>query len=339
MIFQQILLQILTILHKERTVSAAYHLLRGKRSGQTVQDVGMFKLHAYFGVLPKLQRQNFDDAIESFKAQGLIDVNEQGFYELIGEGHVHSSPYLNGWNYRGNEHLFFSRLALVVETISHSKANVKHFAPTQKNIEVQQYVLAFLREQPFRTEQFRQQFYDEVVESISQEYITEVQREILVARLSGNGVSGFTWQQLAAQFELAELDIQLLYISVLHGMLDAIHKKELPILQLLSKEIQVTIPLTDSANQTAQLFKKGYNLEQISTMRRLKTSTIEDHIIELVMNDPKMPSDEFIAVSAIQEIIEASAAYQTKKLRVLKEVMPQFSYFQIRLALAKGESE
>ena len=40
--FHQILLQIFQKLNKERTISAAYHVLRGKRSGQTIQDIGLF---------------------------------------------------------------------------------------------------------------------------------------------------------------------------------------------------------------------------------------------------------------------------------------------------------
>lgn len=64
--FYQILLQIFQKLNNERTVSAAYHILRGKRSGQTIQDVGLFQLHNYFGLLPKLPRAIFDEAVSTF---------------------------------------------------------------------------------------------------------------------------------------------------------------------------------------------------------------------------------------------------------------------------------
>jgi len=40
LLIQQILLKIFHIFQNERTVSAAFHLLKGKRSGQTIQDVG-----------------------------------------------------------------------------------------------------------------------------------------------------------------------------------------------------------------------------------------------------------------------------------------------------------
>lgn len=41
----------------EKTANAALHLLRGKRSGQTIQDVKYYDLKMFFGLLPKLPQQ------------------------------------------------------------------------------------------------------------------------------------------------------------------------------------------------------------------------------------------------------------------------------------------
>ena len=95
MIFNQILLHILLILKNERTVSSAYHLLRGKRSGQTIQDVGMFKLHCYFGILPKLKRTTFDEAVEALQTAEVIQVDDVGFYTMKDELELGDIPYLS----------------------------------------------------------------------------------------------------------------------------------------------------------------------------------------------------------------------------------------------------
>ena len=94
--------------------------------------------------------------------------------------------------------------------------------------------------------------------------------------------------------------------------------------------------LTDSANTTAKLYKKGYSIEQICLMRKLKTSTIEDHLVELAMNDSDFSIEPFVSTEEQQQIFEAIEAYETKKLRTLHEILPHISYFQLRLALAKG---
>ena len=76
MLFQQILLTILSTFQNERTISAAYHLLKGKRSGQTIQDVGLFKLYQFFGLLPKLSRKKFEEQLDLLFAKNMIVLEE-----------------------------------------------------------------------------------------------------------------------------------------------------------------------------------------------------------------------------------------------------------------------
>ena len=338
LIFHQILYQILTRLNNERTVSSAFHLLKGKRSGQTIQDVGIFKLHTYFGLLPKLKRPVFDEAIKDLQNQGVLHIEENGFYQINFDEPIEMQQYyFNGWRYRGNEHLFFSRLSLLVETISHVKHHVRYFAPTEKNADTQQFIRAFLKTNTFQTDSFRQQLHDELHLCLSHESFTELQRELIVNRLSGVNSAGITWKQLAQLNDLEQMDVYFIYISALHLLLNRIYTEDVPILQKLATNIEVTTPLTESTKETAVFVQKGYSIEQIANVRRLKTSTIEDHIVEMAMNIPAFSIEPFLSANDLQTILSTSDAYQTKKLRVLKEIMPHYSYFQLRLALAKGE--
>lgn len=337
LIFRQILLHILSILNNERTVSSAYHLLKGKRSGQTIQDVGMYKLHQYFGILPKLDRAFFNEEIGKLVEEQFINVQEDGFYSISNSFEVEPpSLYLNGWKYRGNEHIFFGRLSLVVETMSHVKHHIKYFAPVEKRHDVLLFVRQFLATYPFQQVSFRKALSSELEQVLSGESFQEMQRELLVNRLTGVDVAGMTWGQLAQRYELAQMDIYLYYISGLHLMLREISERDVPILKSIAKNTEVTIPLTDSTKVTAQYLEKGYSIEQIANMRRLKTSTIEDHIVEMAMNIPSFSITPFMQQEDLNAILDASTTYATKKLRVLKEVLPQYSYFQLRLALAKG---
>jgi uncharacterized protein YpbB len=337
LIFNQILLHILFILKNERTVSSAYHLLRGKRSGQTIQDVGMYKLHCYFGILPKLKRTTFDEAIFALQAAETIQVDVEGYYTMKDELQFEHIPYFNGWHYRGNEHRFFSRLALLVETLSYTKEQISYFAPTEKNVESQMFLRSFLQKHPFREEAFRHQILSEVTEALDHPLLNELQRDIVVARLSGANVAGLTWQQLAQKYAISELDVQLNFISALHGMLAKVKEKPLPLMNQLADNVYISMPLTDSTYETAKLLNEGKSLEQIAAIRRLKISTIEDHVVEIVMNLPTFNIAAFLSKEQLKEINETSEAYATKKLRVLKEVLPHYSYFQLRLGLAKGE--
>ena len=58
-----LLLTIISRLDGERSIYAGLHLFRGKRSGQTLQDVEYYSLKGFFCILPKLQIEVFDEAV------------------------------------------------------------------------------------------------------------------------------------------------------------------------------------------------------------------------------------------------------------------------------------
>ncbi|MEA7385895.1 helix-turn-helix domain-containing protein, partial [Salmonella enterica subsp. enterica serovar Virginia] len=63
-------------------------------------------------------------------------------------------------------------------------------------------------------------------------------------------------------------------------------------------------------------------------------STIEDHIAEIAMNVQTFPIEQFVP-NEIRLAIEAVVSeVGSKKLRPIKEKIPEASYFQIRLVLA-----
>lgn len=338
MIFHQIIYHILSILNNERTVSSAFHLLKGKKSGQTIQDVGMYKLHNYFGILPKLDRKTFDEAISWLINQQYITMHEDGFYH-INEKRKMEKPnfYFNGWMYRGYDNVFFSRLSLIVESISYVKQGIRHFAPTEKNFEIQRFVRSFLMHHPFREHSFRQQLYNEIESCLSSEKLLEHQQEIVVHHLTGANLPGKTMQQLASEYRSDPMDIHLKFISALHVMLMEIERNNYSILSKVAAKLSVETQLTNTAKVTKQFFDRGYSIDQIANMRNLKVSTIEDHIVEMAMNIPSFSIDSFLSKGDVQKIISASRKYSTKKLRVLKDALPVYSYFQLRLALAKGD--
>ena len=342
MLLQQILLTILSSFQNERTISAAYHLLKGKRSGQTIQDVGLFKLYPFFGLLPKLSRQKFEEQLDLLFAKNRIALEENGYYQLTDEGKEVAKNaldfFFDGWHYRGNEHLFFGRLSLIVQSLSHQQNGVKAFIPIERNEQVQQWVRQFLVQHNYGRQFLQQPLYEEITTSLGQLPVDEKLKDIVIYRLTGFNQPGYTWQQLAFGYHMQEIDIQLLYISTLHQWLNEIYRTPecYPILSVLTQGVRVEALLTDSANTTAKLYKKGYSIEQISQMRNLKTSTIEDHLVELAMNDSSFSIEPFVSNEEQQQIFEAVEAYATKKLRTLHEVLPHISYFQLRLTLAKG---
>ena len=343
MIFQQILIQIFHKFNQERSISAPYHLLRGKRSGQTVQDVGIYHLHNYFGILPKLSRTKYDKEVSALIEDNFIIVKEDGFYALTNKAaeqlnEMQNLPF-DGWHYRGNEHVFFARLSLVIQSLSHQSAGKMSFIPLQKDEQVQHWTRKFLITNQYQDGQMQQRLLEEISYSLDQTAQDELGKELLILRLSGFETAGLTWQQISYQVNINEMDLQLIYIASLHNWLNEIvvHREQYPLLIQMADNVRIQNPLSGSAFQSAELFNSGHSIEQISKIRKLKKSTIEDHIVELAMNEPQFKVEQFVSDEDIEKVLAAVEDYNTRKLKVLHEVVPHLTYFQLRLVLARGE--
>ncbi|WP_068982880.1 helix-turn-helix domain-containing protein [Lysinibacillus xylanilyticus] len=340
--FHQILLQIFQKLNNERSISAAYHVLRGKRSGQTIQDIGLFQLHKYFGLLPKLSRATFDEAVSLFLQNSWLIMQESGHYSMkkLGLQQAEQTPdfLFDGWHYRGNEHIFFARLSLIVQSLSYQRAGLRSFSPISRDTNIQSWVRTFLLEHNYQDGHLQQQLLEECENVLSELSLSEANKQLVLYRLSGYGLPGWTWQQLASERKEAILDCQLAFIELLHVFLNEVHQTtDYPLLGKIAEEIRVKALLTDSAQQTAHLYEQGYSIEQIMQIRKLKQSTIEDHFVELAMYEPNFSIGPFVSYKEAEKVWQASKQYQTKKLKTLHEVVEGMSYFQLKLVLAKGE--
>lgn len=340
MLFTELILAIMKAVNRQRTISSPYHLIKGKKSGQTIQDIGYFGLYPYFGVLPKLDKKAYDQAVQCLYSEGYLLANEQvvDLSQKALDFNIAASP-LNGWKYRGKENLFFNRLSLIVQTFSHISQQEKTFDPIVNNEEVQSWVKKYLKRIGFRDLAVARALKKELLTTLTNTDISETHKMIIMNRLTGFGLSGLTWRQIADSKNLTLLDVQLMAAEALHGWMAVIEQSKPPLLIGLMEGIIQQSSLTETAQRTEKLFDQGFSLEQIASLRQLKTSTIEDHFVELAMNDPYFNYTAFINPVLYKAIISESQRQKTKRLREIKEHLPEASYFQIRLALAIREEQ
>lgn len=343
--FSTLLCLLFSRLDGEKTVNAGYHLLRGKRSGQTIQDAKYYHLQMFFGILPKLSKSLFDEEVSKIQSQNFIIIDEESRVNLTEKGGElvrTTRPFdFDGWHYRGREEIFFARLSLIVQTLSQFRVSVKQFLPVQRDPEVQQFVKKVLRNVPIDDPAFALQVKKELVYLFEKSSMDDMQKVIMAYRFVGFQYTGWTWQQIGEKLNLSPIDVKLYYIESLHKIINYLAKSEEGLfLKKISTGIKVETVLTESTTRTKTFFDKGYSLEEIGHMRNLKQSTIEDHIVEMVLNDPNFPVERFVSREAFLEVRQVAEALETKRLRPLKEQFPQLTYFQLRLILSlplKGE--
>lgn len=341
MLFEDILIILLKAVDGERTVSSPYHLLKGKKSGQTLQDIGYYKLYPYFGILPKLEKGVYDNAIEKLLQKGFIAIDGQVVRMTEKAGDFKPlATLLNGWKYRSNEQVFMARLSLIVQTLSHIQQKSRVFDPVVISEDTQRWVKNYLKKMNYRDPAQCKAFKDEMFHSLESVAVDERQKMIVIQRLSGLKVGGHTWEQVAREKGQSIIDVQVQAVETLHGWMEVLQQANFPLLRNLLDGLIQQSALTETAKRTESYFKNGRKLEEIAALRGLKTSTIEDHFVELAMNDPGFDILEFMEASLFAKIITVSQSQNTKRLRDIKEKVPEASYFQLRLALAaKGELE
>ena len=320
---------------------ASFYLLKGKKSGQTIQDVTYFNLHQFFAIYPKLTKEVYEEELSKLYQYKWIEAHDT-LLQISSKGESQlkdfKSPLFNGWLLRGNEKIFWARLELVVQTLSHFKNDEKRFIPNQKDYSVHQFIKNYLKERDFKSERFQQQFRSQLQHVLMHPSLMEIHRTLLVYRLSGHQLSGLTWEQLAREHESPVIDMKLQFVEALHIILTNLNEEEHPDIISLAKDIFVHNPLTQSALKTEQLLKQGYSLQEIASLRALKVNTIEDHLIEIASANQTMFLTPFISEEDIHRVLMISTKNKTKKLKTIRDSLPELSYFQIRLALALERS-
>mgnify|MGYP001953485999 CR=1 FL=1 len=340
-----LILYCLNRIQGERSVYAIYHILKGKKSSQTIQDCRLFQLEFLFNCYRSLIRQELDNHIELLLAANEIEpvqIEKKHFVLTLNgsqalerwEEELGLPPHLNGALYSSYEEIFWKRLSLAFQVLSNLAHDCNQFIPITREERILAWVKKWLKQQTSLPSTINH-FYQELYELLNQ--LDDPQAPIFVHKLTGYRRIGKTMIQLSEFFQINSLYVQLSFLSSLHYLIGNVlqKKNKYPILFSFISDCAKGTSFTDSTAKTYSLLSKGYTIEEIAAMRKLKPNTIEDHIVEIALLEDHFPTRSFISPELEENIKRTAARLETKKLKLLKEKHPDASYFQIRLVLAR----
>lgn len=337
---ENILLYCIKQLNGERTIYSIYHLFNGKKSSQTIQDAHLFSLKKYFRILESLSRETFDELIAQLVNKKWITACEDQKYLLTstGEAHLqgHSLPsYMDGWKYQQNTPIVWERLSLLVQVTSNLAFQESRYIPIQKNKEVHYWLKAFLKDISVPRQSLGKLLFTELVECLEEG--KDINPAVLVFRLTGYKQIGLTSIQTADKLKMDPIHYHLEFMNVLHYLLDRIEidSNRFILLSTLLTNLEEKELLTISSKKTWGFLKQGFSIEQIASLRNLKLSTIEDHLVEFALHINDFSIDPYVERDVQREIIEISRKEETRQLKIIRNCLNTASYFQIRLVLAK----
>lgn len=321
----------------DRTISATYYILKGKKSSQTMQDIHLFKLTRYFYLFPDLHRSDYDRCLIELIKNGFIQNYEENYIVLTQSGKQIidkiNVPDINGMKYGKIAHLFWKRILLLVQSISNLNINNNTFKPIVIEEDIQLFIKKFLLSSPISKETINQKIFEECFLFLQSRQ--KIECEIFVLKLTGAERIGLTNRQIAIQLNMNEWDVYVSLQSMLHDLIKRI--EEFPVLSIVCPKKEI-MKFGESTNKTYHLLQKNKTIEEISNIRNLKKSTIEDHVIEIIMNTPTISIDNYVSLYIQNKIKEIYKKVNSKKLSDLKKHLDdEISYFEIRIVIARME--
>lgn len=343
-------------LASERTLQAGFHILRGRKANQTLQDVHLYSLYPYYRLFSWMTKEQWEKILSFFMKQGYIRemtasggsgkpsflVTESGrqfacerfaFYEL----EKWFQPFMQSLPTSSLE-VFWQRLHLLVQTISQIAAGEMNFLPVVRDKQIQQWVKAQLADQTAR-ERWKAQLGEELFRLW--EPLADGLQMLLVAQLSGASQVGKTMSQLAVQRAEA---LSFLQVQFRYGLAVSIERlqRESGSFPLLSRLVEASgepgVRLSESASRTYALLQRGMSKEEIARIRRIKESTVEDHLVEIALRCPDWDCSSLLPPDLASLIVQTSERLSTNRLRLIKDHLAgTVSYLQIRLALARRQ--
>lgn len=330
----------------ERTDQAIFHIFQGKKSIQTIQDTYLYKLEPYYQILPYVRNTYFTMNVQSLVQDGLMEPSHsfEHSFTITAKGKEvvrnatlpHIVTYLHGKKYSTLSESFEKRLLLFFQVVSNKQMNNRMYVPVIDDYLIMNDIKRILKQISADNQKVAQQLYEELTHIFTE--LEEPYPTMFIDRLTGYQHYGKSMQQLARDHQMEEIDLHIIWKSIVHYMIEQCRneKSAFPLLTSFMHTDEEN-SLTSSAKQTKSHLTQGLTVEQIAHKRRLKLNTIYDHIVEIALQDTMFAIDAFINEEQIETILQLAYALNTYQLRALKASLGDgYSYFQIRLALARG---
>nr|WP_253270793.1 helix-turn-helix domain-containing protein [Geobacillus sp. A8] len=329
---------LLAPLQRRTDAGGGVSFIFGKKSAQTLQDSKWFQLEPLFGTWKNVTLAALEEAAMALVEQRLALSAKQRTYTLTAAGEEWLAEqaalfprHLNGWRYHEAEPLFWQRLSLIGQTLSNLVYG-RRFAPICRDERTLQWVKQYLLAKGSR-QMLAETLYQELIRLL--EAVSEEAAVIFTLRLTSAVRIGWTMEQIAAYLQKDALYVQFQFRNVLHYIMAEAEAGRVPMMAELMSGLAPAV-LTQSAQKTYEWLRKGKTIEDISNLRRLKRSTIEDHVVEIAANVSGFSIAPFVDDEKAAAIRAAAQALRTRKLKEIREALDgKVSYFEIRLVLAK----
>lgn len=297
---------ILSYFNTEKVVrlSQILHVLRGKKTPSMYYLTEINQWHHGFSLEKRIEKSDLRVIIRWTLGNQLLISKEQGFL-LTDKGKKSLNQYFEN-HYYPKEIKNFTNIDLYLPFWDRLQLFTQVFSEySYKNVDY----MAVIKN-PYHQEKVRQLFQaaqgkiDEILSQWikEQEFIFENLEEgkanILASFLTGHNKVGKTRKQLANELKMLDYEFRFYLRDLVGEVIEIIRNNSnelVLIFDILNQTMnEYFISLSKSTYRTYQMLEQGDHLNKIASVRRIKESTVKEHILEIAFVLESFPTDKFI---------------------------------------------
>ncbi|MGL4522944.1 MAG: helix-turn-helix domain-containing protein [Bacilli bacterium] len=320
-----------------------HNILTGYRSMQTIYDSKAYNLVGCFGLLPKLSIEELQHVLDELVAAGHVasqqDKNTHYLYRAPMDmpQRMHMKQWLDRAEWIHTVMMFRQRLQLCVQMMSNKQYEQSSYTPMVQQLRIKQWGREFYRTQLCDQSEAVHAFYTELVKVLS--IFDDETCSFFVNQLSGFGQSAKTVQQFEVMLNKSPLEIVCSTYELFAKMMIHIvqQRSQFPTLLLLIPRGADCL-LTLAARSTYEMLQQGSSIEDICNKRRVKESTVGDHLFEICATMPHFNVEQWLSDSKRERIQTVITQHPSRKLGQLMRSIAEreeLTYLELRLTVAK----
>ncbi|CAM3057270.1 helix-turn-helix domain-containing protein [Lactiplantibacillus plajomi] len=333
--FEDYLLRLFSV--TPRRAKAIFNVLRGRRTVSTLfagLTYGCLdQLDSWHGV--PLER--FLATAEALVNQGFLASPQPGYLQLTPDGQqrvaattLYRPVALSAFQTVAVRQ-FAAEAQLALQVVSEAVHQQRRYYPVTTDPKTQARVKAWVRQQS-RTREVAAAVYAGLHAFLGQ--LDPQLAAIFVASLTGYRQPGLTDAQLGVRFDRQPIELLMIrkdltcqWVAWLQS-----HPKD-PLAGLLAPLVKAS-PVSTSAQRTVRDFSQSGDLNQIAQNRRLKPSTVREHLLEAAILTPRFPFKRVLSPAVLTQLSDGFGGRQDVadwQFAEAQAVNAQLTFFEFRL--------
>ena len=326
-----------------RKSSVLRQVFTNKKTGSVIYWAFRYNYLQYLNLAPQLDNEILNKKLNELVNKELLVLGNDG-YQLTLKGkkqlmlfnkkhYFFETPTLFvHYNYS----LWDALMRIAIQVSSEYSYGNFHYFVASDNLQAQFIIKKWLAKYSFQI--LKKELTDALLTFLSN--YSQLKADIFTLKLVGHNINGATNEQLALQFDLNALDIEIIWKDLTLHFAEFLRKQNNELSELVKMTYEST-PLSSSILNTKQLFDHGYSITQICHLRHLKRSTIEEHLQLLAIFNNNFPYIRLLSNSdmKILQKIYRQLPIDHWNFKNIQMQYPQFPFLKYRLYAIKKTHE